>query len=235
MRLPVLMLLLALLAGCAGAPPPAAPPEKPAPAKPEAPTERETRVIPEPANPQQPSVMVTDEILANAFLRSYREQSLYDNRHAGTLLQSHTFRENRWSPQRDRLMMLFDGANGDSGFVAWSLSSDTTATSLRLEDSQLGRRFALVLRPARLCFAVGAARAPAWIGGRWAYDQQRPGSFECNGLTNQSGFKAGTRLPSLLGAYYSEGDVVLLFDSREQRDATAGVLARLFPSLVFGP
>jgi len=234
MRLHILMLLAGLLAGCAGGPS-STPGEAPAPKQPEASSTRETRIIPEPAMPQQPSLMVTDAILANAFLKSYQEQSLYDNRHADTLLRAYAFRENRWSPQRDRLMMLFQNSNGDSGFVAWSLGSDTSATSLRLEDSQLGQRFALVLRPARLCFAVGAARAPAWIGGRWAYDPQRPGSFECNGLTNRSAFLAGTRLPALLGAYYSEGDTVLLFDSREQRDATAGVLARQFPSLVFGP
>lgn len=234
MRLPLLILLLGLLAGCAGGPPPA-PTEKPAPERPEAPTARETRIIPEPAHPQMPSVMATDDILANAFLRSYHEQSLYDSRHTETLLSTYAFRENRWSPQRDRLMMLFENDRGDSGFVAWSLSGNASATSLRLEDSRLGQRFALVLRPARLCFAVGAARAPAWIAGRWVYDPQRPGSFECNGLTNRSAFRSGTRLPALLGAYYSEGDTVLLFDSREQRDATAGILARLFPSLVFGP
>ncbi|GGO80785.1 hypothetical protein GCM10011348_18260 [Marinobacterium nitratireducens] len=238
MRLPIVLILFALLAGCAGAPPPAPVPEpvKPTPPAPSEPVEtRETRVIPEPANPTLPSTVADDATLANAFLQTYREQSLYNGRHPLQLSYDYRFVENRWSPRQDRLIMLFENAQGDSGFVAWSLNGDASATSLRLEDSQLGRRFALILRPARLCFAVDAARAPAWIGGRWVYDQQRPGTFECNGLTNRSAFKPGTRLPGLMGVYFREGDVVLLYDTREQRDLAAGILAQLFPNLVFNP
>ncbi|NVK41689.1 MAG: hypothetical protein HWE39_10650 [Oceanospirillaceae bacterium] len=236
MRTPIVLMLLALLAGCAGTPPPSAPEPKAPPAvKPEVPESRETRVIPEAANPTLTSALADEAALASAFLDSYREQTLYDSRNPQSLSLDYEFREYRWSPRRDRLMMLFENAGGDSGFVAWSLNGDASATSLRLEDSKLGRRFALILRPARLCFAVDAAQPPTWLGGRWVYDPQRPGSFECNGLTNKSAFKAGTRLPGLLGVYFREGDVVLMYDSREQRDAAAGVLAQLFPGLVFNP
>lgn len=232
MRLPIALLLLSLLAGCAGTPPPTAPEPVPAPAEP---PQRETRIHPDPVNPQLSSIMTGDDELARAFLESYYRQALYDNRHAEILARDYGYLGSHWSPKRDRLMMLFRNERGDSGFVAWSLSGHATATSLRLEDSKLGRHFALVLRPARLCFAIDAGRPPTWLGGRWAYDPQRPGSFECNGLTNRSAFRAGTRLPALLGAYYSEGDTVLLYDSRQQRDEAAGILARLFPALSFSP
>nr|WP_067292675.1 hypothetical protein [Marinobacterium profundum] len=217
-----------LLVGCSSTPPSVVtPPPEPAP--------RVTEIFPDKVQPQIMALRADPGELARNFVDDYQRQSLYSGQHAATLAQEYRFRENRWSTQQDRLMMVFDNDSGDTGFVAWSLSRNATATSLRVQDSRIGQRFALILRPARLCFAINAARAPIWSTGRWAYDPVRPGSFECNGLTNSSAFKSGTRLPALLGAYFSEGDAVLMFDSRGQRDAIAGVLAQLFPYLTFTP
>jgi hypothetical protein len=194
-----------------------------------------TEIFPDKVRPQITALRADPGELARSFVDDYQRQALYSGQHATTLAREYRFRENRWSTQQDRLMMVYDNDRGDTGFVAWSLSRNATATSLRIKDTKIGQRFALVLRPARLCFAIGAAQAPSWSTGRWAYDPNRPGSFECNGLTNSSAFKSGTRLPVLLGAYFSEGDAVLMFDSRDQRDAVAGVLAQLFPYLIFSP
>ncbi len=233
MRLPYFRRFLPalLLAGCSSTPPP--PTVTPAPQP--APTPRQTELAPDPVRPQINALIADPGELARRFVDEYQRQALYSGQHAATLARAYSFRENRWSPRQDRLMMVFDNTQGDTGFVAWSLSRNATATSLRVNDSRIGQRFALILRPARLCFAINAAQAPSWSAGRWVYDPIRPGSFECNGLTNSSAFTAGTRLPALLGAYFSEGDAVLMFDSRGQRDAIAGVLAQLFPYLVFNP
>jgi len=237
MRLPNLRLFLPalLLAGCSSAPPPPVVTPAPQPTAPPTEAPRLTEVLPDPVRPQIHALMTDPGELARRFVEDYQNQALYSGQHAATLARQYQFRENRWSTQQDRLMMVFDNSQGDTGFVAWSLSPTATATSLRVNDSRIGQRFALILRPARLCFAINAAQAPSWGTGRWNYDPQRPGSFECNGLTNSSAFKAGTRLPALLGAYFSEGDAVLMFDSRGQRDEIAGVLAQLFPSLTFSP
>ncbi len=234
MRFPItrLLILIGLLVACSTAPPPK-PTPTPTPAEP--PAQRQTRIFPDPVRPLIQVVQADPAELARIFINSYQHQALYDSQHAAELATEYSYRESRWSNRQDRLMMIFDNSRGDTGFVAWSLSGNATATSLRLQDSVIGERFALILRPARLCFAVKAAKAPVWSTGRWIYDSARPGSFECNGLTNSSAFKAGTRLPALLGAYFSEGDAVLMFDSRGQRDEIAGVLAELFPYLKFSP
>lgn len=226
-----LMALGLILVGCSSAPPPPTPTPAPEPE----PAPRQTEVFPDPVRPQIKVLRADPAELASAFLDHYRNQALYDSRYAAELADHYQYRENRWSAPQDRMMAIFDNDRGDTGFVAWSLSQNATATSLRLQDARIGQRFALILRPARLCFAINAARAPIWSTGRWAYDPVRPGSFECNGLTNKSAFRAGTRLPALLGAYFSEGDAVLLFDNRTQRDDIAGVLAQLFPYLTFSP
>ncbi|UTW13730.1 hypothetical protein [Marinobacterium rhizophilum] len=233
MRLPNFRLYLPalLLVGCSSTPPPPSVTPTPQPT----PVPRLTELFPDKVHPQINALRADPGELARSFLDEYRHQALYNGQHAATLARDYRFRENRWSTQQDRLMMVFDNHRGDTGFVAWSLSRNATATSLRVNDSRIGQRFALILRPARLCFAINAAQAPSWSTGRWAYDPIRPGSFECNGLTNSSAFQPGTRLPALLGAYYSEGDAVLMFDSRGQRDAIAGVLAQLFPFLAFSP
>jgi hypothetical protein len=88
-----------------------------------------TEIFPDKVRPQITALRADPGELARSFVDDYQRQALYSGQHATTLAREYRFRENRWSTQQDRLMMVFDNDRGDTGFVAWSLSRNATGRS----------------------------------------------------------------------------------------------------------
>jgi len=226
---PVAILLL-FLAGCSSAPVPV--PHKPRPpvAKPK-PVKKvqEAGAI---AVNIKPVSLPSGGYLASQFLRYYATQPQLQNGTAGQLDRHYRFVEQRYSPDRRRMMLVFREKQGKRfGYISWSLKPRSAIAGIDVLLDQNATLPTLLLSPALLCFGVNAASAPVWSGGRWKFDAKQPGKIFCNGLKNRTAFRAGTRLPGQLHPYFKDGDMALVFDSDAERDKVAGMVMSWFSNV----
>ncbi|MGH1460865.1 MAG: hypothetical protein ACRBB6_02400 [Neptuniibacter sp.] len=116
------------------------------------------------------------------------------------------------------------------GYLTAGSGNNAIANAFLIQNQQVGLAYALVLKRIKICLVTEASGLPEWHYNRWIYPE-KPGYFECTGMTNKSLFRVGTGLPAILGPYYEEKDTILIFRQFSELQQIVQALKQQFPHL----
>ena len=171
----------------------------------------------------------TEVVLGQALVEHYLSGPYYRMTTPLLLAQQYQPSHVAYTPDSQRMLVLFRHPEGHWGFVSVNLAQRGVINLFELQH-QNARGYALVLKRARICLNTGAGRPPRWQGRSWEYALQ-PGRIECSGQTNGSLFQTGSGLPGALGPYAEAGDTVLYSRDRQSLQQIASLLKHQFPHL----
>jgi hypothetical protein len=116
------------------------------------------------------------------------------------------------------------------GYITTGIGREAIANAFLIENKQVGVAYALVLKRLKLCLVTQSEGLPVYNGQRWNFPD-KPGYFECTGMTNKNIFRVGTGLPTVLGPYYEEKDTILVFRQFSELQQVVQSLKQQFPYL----
>lgn len=169
---------------------------------------------------------------ARPLLSNLGQESYYQLVNGPRLLQHYHYSHQIEEDDPKKTVFAFKANRGEHwGYITTGIGTRAIANAFFIQNKQIGAAYALVLKRMKICLVTQSEGLPEWRNQRW-YFPEKPGYFECTGLTNQNIFDIGTGLPGILGPYYEEKDTVLVFRQFSELQQVAQSLKRQFPYLL---